>query len=761
VWYTEDVSGNIDSCEITVIVEDVDPPQFLTCPADTLEDIVDPAECDITNFNLEDPTWDVGCGADLRYELSGATTGSGNGLIDPSTVTLNVGVTTITYILEDLSGNADTCIFWAWAKHVDFPSATVECPTPDTVRAVADAASCDIYVALDAPVITDPCNEIDTVWNNSPYRTSYADASGTYPIGTHDFVWYIEDVSGNIDSCEITVIVEDVNPPQFLTCPADTLEDIVDPAECDITNFNLVDPTWDVGCGADLRYELSGATTGSGNGLIDPSVTTFNVGVTTITYILEDPSGNADTCIYWAWAKREDFPSAAITCPPATVEVTVAEDSCETFIQLDTVEFTDPCNEIDSIWNDSPYRLSEADASGRYPIGTTTFNWYILDVSGNVQTCDVTVIVNDRMPILTCPPDTVVPADFNEAFASGIEVGLPTYQDNCDSILTYTILDPSGNLDSIYTDPSDINLLTGPQTYDIGVTTITYYLEDGHGNKVSCSFTVTVTGAPVIECPPDTTVYLDGTEGICAATFDPGTATLIEGVPPIEWTYTITFPDGSILTDTYTKDAPDQYANPLGDIDFPLDTTVITWSAKNISGADTCDHLVIVRDTIPPTFVIPAYTNCVDPLHWAVYDPANANPVVNHIDPLVNKFPVDYRTLPAGDTSLDLTSLEDNCCDSVDMIINWQIDFSDTPDPQNAGGWISHGSITGTGLPSEYDEDNDGVTDPILLWGDGVQFNDVTHTITYWVEDCNGNISDEYTGLIVITPRPQITKEDY
>lgn len=264
--------------------------------------------------------------------------------------------------------------------------------------------------------------------------------------------------------------------------------------------------------------------------------------------------------------------------------------------------------------------------------------------------------------------------------------------------------------------------------------------------------------APDIECPPDTTIYLDGTEADCSVTFDPGVATLIEGAPPITWTYTIFFADGTSEGPVqYVKDASDPYPNPLGDRTFPLGVTTIEWRAENDAGYDTCSHWIDVRDTIPPTFTADPYENCVDPLHWVVYDPTNANPTFNHADPdELNKFPVDFRTMYAGDTFLDLTSLEDNCCDSVDMTINWRIDFSDTPSP-STGAALTHPSIGGTGQPSDYRVG--GIPTDIQLWGDGVTFTTMVHTITYWVEDCNGNMSDELVNTITITPRPEIIKQ--
>ena len=615
------------------------------------------------------------------------------------------------------------------------------------------ASECEAIFTLAPPTITEVCTTaVYTITNNINGGSTIVDE--IFETGITRVVWYIEDNSGNIDSCIVFVEVNGVQLPT-ITCPP-SVSATMSADDCyaippTIGSPTLNAPCWDIDS-LDLTFRIingSWDTTGVGevNGLQFPS------GINTVWYIVTDPDGNKDSCSFTVSMLRDAIPSTAINCPPNPAPVTVAADACEAFVDLDPPTITEVCTTATyTITNDY---TGTANGDTLYPIGITVVKWYIEDNSGNLDSCIVNVEVIDLPPSLTCPPSITVPADFNETFATGVTVGLPTYQDNCDSILTYTVLDPSGNLDSVYSDPSDINLLTGPHIYNIGVTTITYYFEDGNGNKVNCFFTVTVTGAPIIECPPDTIVYLDGTENNCEATFDPGTADLIEGVPPITWTYTITFPDGSFVTDTYIKDTPDQFADPLGNINFPLGVTTITWSASNISGADTCSHLIDVRDTIPPTFTTAPYENCVDPLHWAEYDPANATPTFNHVDPLLEKFPVDYRSLPSGDTSLDLLTLEDNCCDSLSMVdgIHWTIDFAPTPDPFT-GAAVNHPSISGQGQPSTYGSE-------ILLWGDGVFFMNALHTITYWVEDCNGNISDEKVESITITPRPEVMKQNY
>src|SRR5690606_35385159 len=92
-------------------------------------------------------------------------------------------------------------------------------------------------------------------------------------------------------------------------------------------------------------------------------------------------------------------------------------------------------------------------------------------------------------------------------------------------------------------------------TFWLGVTTITYSLTDAQenvvidedGDPISCSFTVTVTNQPEITCPPSEIFSADE---YCEYWFNPGVPKLITGLQPLEWTYTIAWPDESTVVET-------------------------------------------------------------------------------------------------------------------------------------------------------------------------------------------------------------------
>jgi hypothetical protein len=99
-----------------------------------------------------------------------------------------------------------------------------------------------------------------------------------------------------------------------------------------------------------------------------------------------------------------------------------------------------------------------------------------------------------------------------------------------------------------------------------------------------------------------------------------------------------------------------------------------------------------------------------------------------------------------GTTELDIINIDDNCCEEDEMTILWTINFSNGYPP-----------VSGTGQPSEYDPDNNGIPDPIMLWGT-TDYTYVLHTITYVLTDCNGNSSLPVTENITMVPRPNVIK---
>ena len=160
-----------------------------------------------------------------------------------------------------------------------------------------------------------------------------------------------------------------------------------------------------------------------------------------------------------------------------------------------------------------------------------------------------------------------------------------------------------------------------------------------------------------------------------------------------------------------------------------------TFNAFDFAGnKSSCTQIITISDNTSPTLTPPASLSfCVDDLY-------SASIVSNLLQ--INPAP-DHFLFKKGSTALDLNpaSFSDNCTPANLLELHWQIDFSaSTPSP----------SISGTGQPSLYAND-------IVFPGDGSTFQDVTHTITYWVIDLNGNESIHKSVAITIHPRPEVT----
>jgi hypothetical protein len=150
-------------------------------------------------------------------------------------------------------------------------------------------------------------------------------------------------------------------------------------------------------------------------------------------------------------------------------------------------------------------------------------------------------------------------------------------------------------------------------------------------------------------------------------------------------------------------------------------------------------HVVPCSFNIPPPFI-----GCVEPLKSVIYNSATNELLIEQ---------PDYYTFTPPDTRLDISGFDDSCQPNCSFTLHWRIDFSPTPDPLPPHDPVTKPPVSGTGQPSTYGSNilfpGDGV-------GDGNKFNDVVHTITYWIEDSAGNKFNEQQQTITVKPRPYI-----
>ncbi len=674
VTYTvTDPNGNSATCNFTVTVNDAEIPT-LTCPGNinvnndlgTCTAVIGGAALLAANDN---------CGIDsISYVLSGATIG--NGLNNPNGDTLNLGVTTVTYTVTDLAGNTATCNFNVTVSDNENPDIT--CPA--NVNVSNAAGVCNAIVNGIAPlVVGDNCG-IDSI----SYVLSGAtilgnglnDASGnTFNVGITTVTYTVTDNAGNTASCNFNVTVSDTENPT-ITC-AGNVSTSSDPGVCTAVVGGLAPTLFNDNCGIDsVSYVLTGATIGSG--LNDASGATFNSGITTVTYTVTDQSGNTSICNVTVTVT--DAINPTITCP---VNINVNNDGgiCGATVNGLTPITADNCA-IDSV----SYVLTGAttgsgltDASGNtFNLGITTVTYTVTDLAGNTATCFFTVTVVDaEVPTITCPGNAGVGNDIG--LCSAIVNGLaPTATgDNCgiDSV-SYVLT--GATTGSGLTDASG-------NTFNLGITTITYTVTDSAGNTASCNSFVTVldTEVPTITCP-----------GNVNANNDPGTCTaVVNGLIPLN-------PNDNCGIDsisyTLTGGTIGSGLNDASGNIFNLGVTTVIYTIRDNTGNfSTCNFTVTVIDTEVPTITCPLDVSVNN-------DPGVCSAVVNGIAPV---------------------GFSDNC--TVDTVT-----------------YLLTGATVGSGF-------ND---------ASGLIFNGGITTITYIVADVSGNLdSCSFTITVNDIDRPSIS----
>jgi len=174
--------------------------------------------------------------------------------------------------------------------------------------------------------------------------------------------------------------------------------------------------------------------------------------------------------------------------------------------------------------------------------------------------------------------------------------------------------------------------------------------------------------------------------------------------------------------------------------------------ALSISGAialttnvitSNCYPLISLPNNTIPTFVPPGdITECVENIFTAVYNSATID---------INPDRPDFYNLLNTDKRLDLNTasfIDNPDSPGCTFEIRWKIDMNDgTQIPALP-------ALYNTGQPSAFGNLHF-LGDAI---GDGTNFVEITHTITYWIVDCAGHLSLPQTRTITIKPRPYIKK---
>lgn len=220
-----------------------------------------------------------------------------------------------------------------------------------------------------------------------------------------------------------------------------------------------------------------------------------------------------------------------------TIELTHDITPPELYLPPDlTIEATDIFTPVDigqaTAIDESPPVIITNNTPVSFSLGKTVVTWIATDRYGNVSTAtQIITIIDTTQPLLTIPEDITLEA-------TDIQTPVDIVQAVAEDIFPVTITNDS------------------PPFFEIGTTVVTWKAEDINGNITFATQKITIvdTTPPVLIVPEDVMVE---TTQICTKV-DYGQATAID-----------------IFTVTISNDAPE---------DFPLGTTIITWTAIDANG---------------------------------------------------------------------------------------------------------------------------------------------------------------------------------
>jgi len=296
-----------------------------------------------------------------------------------------------------------------------------------------DVNSTDCSLALLAANTADNCGPTPTITKSIP--DGYI-----FPSGQTAVIWQAEDSSSNITSKTQLITITDNTPPTATVTPI-TLE--TDVGKC----FKTVNRGILMQYAADPTDNCQSSIS-----ITDNIPAQFDVGIHSVTYVFSDDTGNQTTLVQTVTIVDLSIP---IITPPADIN----SDSC--VIVLGDPTINDNCT----------YTISN-NAPPTFPAGNTIVTWTVSDSSGNISTATQNVFFNDNTdPTIMIDSNPIVGVDPGLCTASAVDLGTEITNDDC-SVASVTN--------------------NAPDTFQIGVTTVTWTVEDSSGNIAIATQTVTV-----------------------------------------------------------------------------------------------------------------------------------------------------------------------------------------------------------------------------------------------------------------------------
>ncbi len=433
-WTATDQCNNISTAFQILTVQDTISPT-IQCPANIT-----------TNANTATCTANVPFGTPVTSDNCSATLTTTSDFI--SGQAFPVGTTLVTMYVSDPTGNESSCTFKILVLDKTSP-VLVDCPVNLTVT--TDSSSCEAMVNWAEPTVTDPCGQLPIV------PTATLASGSVLTTGIYLVTYTAIDTSGNSTQCSFTVTVREDVPPVLIDCPTD------------ITTTTTI-------CTAVVNWTAPTATDNCSNStsitVSTPSGSVFPETSTVVIYTATDTWANTATCSFTVTVV-DLVPPQFSGCPD---DIVVEAKVCDFPVSWVQPLATDNCDP-------NPTVFSIPASGSLFHAGFTTVNVFVVDPSGNQDTCTFVVEVVGPLIGLTDQP---IDQSFNGCFA----------------VASWTPPTPTG-LCGPYTLTS--NYAPG-DTFPIGVTQVIYTLKDTLNHEVSNSFAILVTEStpPQFSCPVST-----------------------------------------------------------------------------------------------------------------------------------------------------------------------------------------------------------------------------------------------------------------
>lgn len=271
-------------------------------------------------------------------------------------------------------------------------------------------------------------------------------------------------------------------------------------------------------------------------------------------------------------------------CPGLTlsglmdIERGVIPGQCDTVVNIPVPSVSNsPCVESGMLSfttqfeNNTPSPGSGTDASGIYPVGTTTVTYRLESECDTVFESFTVTVMDDQGPV--CSPDPIVHPPLtltNNQLTVSIDEDFLRNQFN----------DVCGSVDPTFIIVSQSDFTCA----DAGAQTIQVTVRDNNGNETTCDAEVFIEEEVAPECnAQDITVYLDG-----------------NGEAVIVGADVVPFIDDQCGTDATVAVTPSTFdCSNIGD-----NTITVTITDDNGNTASNCTAMVTVEDTISPVCVL-------------------------------------------------------------------------------------------------------------------------------------------------------------